>query len=199
MWLSVDVSSSIPRHPRGGLRHAPAAGKPRHRGRLAQLVEHLVYTEIVGGSSPSPPTIPPQILRAEAIPLPPQPRFNAVPPSGRAPPLIPFPFEKYPRRRPARACARRPRSSRPGAKAERKGLRRQALRCLTAASRTAAANPGPIRSPVPGRGPNSPAPGQRATPAASRPPPPPPGGRPQGGGASPAPVPRTRPAILKEP
>ena len=27
------------------------------RGRLAQLVEHLVYTERVGGSSPSPPTI----------------------------------------------------------------------------------------------------------------------------------------------
>ena len=25
-------------------------------GRLAQLVEHLVYTENVGGSSPSPPT-----------------------------------------------------------------------------------------------------------------------------------------------
>src|SRR5690606_3568709 len=27
------------------------------RGRLAQLVEHLVYTERVGGSSPSPPTM----------------------------------------------------------------------------------------------------------------------------------------------
>lgn len=27
-------------------------------GRLAQSVEHLVYTERVGGSSPSPPTIP---------------------------------------------------------------------------------------------------------------------------------------------
>src|SRR5215470_15365541 len=26
-------------------------------GRLAQLVEHLVYTERVGGSSPSPPTL----------------------------------------------------------------------------------------------------------------------------------------------
>jgi hypothetical protein len=25
------------------------------RGRLAQLVERLVYTEVVGGSSPSPP------------------------------------------------------------------------------------------------------------------------------------------------
>ena len=28
-------------------------------GRLAQLVEHLVYTEGVGGSSPSPPTSTP--------------------------------------------------------------------------------------------------------------------------------------------
>src|SRR6185437_1698463 len=28
-------------------------------GRLAQLVEHIVYTDRVGGSSPSPPTIPP--------------------------------------------------------------------------------------------------------------------------------------------
>ncbi len=28
-------------------------------GRLAQLVEHLVYTERVGGSSPSPPTMAP--------------------------------------------------------------------------------------------------------------------------------------------
>jgi hypothetical protein len=27
------------------------------RGRLAQLVEHLVYTERVGGSSPSAPTM----------------------------------------------------------------------------------------------------------------------------------------------
>src|SRR4051812_34200851 len=27
------------------------------QGRLAQLVEHLVYTERVGGSSPSPPTM----------------------------------------------------------------------------------------------------------------------------------------------
>ena len=31
------------------------AREPPH-GRLAQLVEHLVYTERVGGSSPSPPT-----------------------------------------------------------------------------------------------------------------------------------------------
>ena len=29
-----------------------------HRGRLAQLVERFVYTEDVGGSSPSPPTTP---------------------------------------------------------------------------------------------------------------------------------------------
>jgi hypothetical protein len=34
---------------RGALKHG--------EGRLAQLVEHLVYTERVGGSSPSPPTI----------------------------------------------------------------------------------------------------------------------------------------------
>src|SRR5271168_1018437 len=31
-------------------------GVRRRRGRLAQLAEHLVYTERVGGSSPSPPT-----------------------------------------------------------------------------------------------------------------------------------------------
>jgi hypothetical protein len=31
-------------------------------GRLAQLEEHLVYTERVGGSRPSPPTIPPKSL-----------------------------------------------------------------------------------------------------------------------------------------
>jgi hypothetical protein len=36
-----------------------AAGRHvrRRQGRLAQLAEHLVYTERVGGSSPSPPTI----------------------------------------------------------------------------------------------------------------------------------------------
>ena len=33
---------------------SPASGKPD--GRLAQLVEHLVYTERVSGSSPLPPT-----------------------------------------------------------------------------------------------------------------------------------------------
>ena len=32
----------------------------RHNGRLAQLGEHLVYTERVGGSSPSPPTSIPE-------------------------------------------------------------------------------------------------------------------------------------------
>lgn len=51
--------------------HAPAASPPlplrpgrtiapegpATTGRLAQLVEHLVYTERVGGSSPSPPTM----------------------------------------------------------------------------------------------------------------------------------------------
>jgi hypothetical protein len=31
---------------------------PSMQGRLAQLVERLVYTENVGGSSPSPPTSP---------------------------------------------------------------------------------------------------------------------------------------------
>src|SRR5689334_4769055 len=30
--------------------------RPARPGRLAQLVEHLVYTQRVGGSSPSPPT-----------------------------------------------------------------------------------------------------------------------------------------------
>src|SRR3569833_1399609 len=41
-------------------RTACGAGSPvarRANGRLAQLVEHLVYTERVGGASPSPPTI----------------------------------------------------------------------------------------------------------------------------------------------
>ena len=33
-----------------------ARGVRREQGRLAQLAEHLVYTERVGGSSPSPPT-----------------------------------------------------------------------------------------------------------------------------------------------
>jgi hypothetical protein len=34
-----------------------ASARIRIGGRLAQLVEHLVYTERVGGSSPSAPTI----------------------------------------------------------------------------------------------------------------------------------------------
>ena len=33
------------------------AATPRQRGRLAQLVERFLYTEDVGGSSPSAPTI----------------------------------------------------------------------------------------------------------------------------------------------
>src|SRR5690606_41447782 len=36
---------------------APKSAHSPREGRLAQLVEHLVYTERVGGSSPSPPTI----------------------------------------------------------------------------------------------------------------------------------------------
>lgn len=41
-----------------GLRYSMALG------RLAQLVEHLVYTEGVGGSSPSPPTrLPPCLFQ----------------------------------------------------------------------------------------------------------------------------------------
>ena len=41
-------------------------GARGNRGRLAQLVEHLVYTERVGGSSPSPPTSPRRIALALA-------------------------------------------------------------------------------------------------------------------------------------
>ena len=37
-------------------------------GRLAQLVEHLVYTERVSGSSPLPPTIFLKDFRFEALP-----------------------------------------------------------------------------------------------------------------------------------
>ena len=44
--------------PAGGSPCNPAAdGYNPRRGRLAQLVERLVYTENVGGSSPSPPTM----------------------------------------------------------------------------------------------------------------------------------------------
>jgi hypothetical protein len=44
-----------------GKQSGPKAGylktlKRLTKGRLAQLAEHLVYTERVGGSSPSPPT-----------------------------------------------------------------------------------------------------------------------------------------------
>lgn len=35
-------------------------------GRLAQRLAHLVYTEVVGGSNPSTPTIFPQGLRHDA-------------------------------------------------------------------------------------------------------------------------------------
>src|SRR5215204_2987155 len=42
-------------------------------GRLAQLVEHLVYTERVGGSSPSPPT---KVASARAIDKTSQPRLT---------------------------------------------------------------------------------------------------------------------------
>ena len=46
------------------------------RGRLAQLVEHLVYTERVGGSSPSPPTSLSSLLVGTAL------RYASLPPSG---------------------------------------------------------------------------------------------------------------------
>src|SRR4030088_2631319 len=49
---TADFDPAVPGAPlpnRGILLDLPA-------GRLAQLVEHLVYTERVGGSSPSPPT-----------------------------------------------------------------------------------------------------------------------------------------------
>jgi hypothetical protein len=39
-----------------GLRRQAILPYKRGLGRLAQLVEHLAYTENVGGSSPSPPT-----------------------------------------------------------------------------------------------------------------------------------------------
>ena len=41
-----------------GLRHLPC-GAIKRRGRLAQLVERFLYTEDVGGSSPSSPTTVP--------------------------------------------------------------------------------------------------------------------------------------------
>ena len=45
-------------------------------GRLAQLVEHLVYTERVGGSIPSPPTIPDLVLALPNLSLPIFPNAN---------------------------------------------------------------------------------------------------------------------------
>ena len=72
-WLPRIAGADGDRHGRdpaadGGDRALAApAGLPGARlrgigafkqGRLAQLVEHLVYTERVGGSSPSAPTIP---------------------------------------------------------------------------------------------------------------------------------------------
>ena len=42
--------------PRACYLDAAGRGDRQRRGRLAQLAEHLVYTERVGGSSPSPPT-----------------------------------------------------------------------------------------------------------------------------------------------
>ena len=44
-----------------GLRRGRGLTTPATVGRLAQLVERLVYTENVGGSSPSSPTIPPTL------------------------------------------------------------------------------------------------------------------------------------------
>ena len=52
----------LPGHSRGAWEHGQPCLRRRllflsgGQGRLAQLVEHLVYTERVGGSSPSPPT-----------------------------------------------------------------------------------------------------------------------------------------------
>ena len=50
MGLGLDAADCI------GCQCDDAAIAALWRGRLAQLVEHLVYTERVGGSSPSPPT-----------------------------------------------------------------------------------------------------------------------------------------------
>ncbi len=56
-----DLSRACPR--------APGDGSDRSEGRLAQLVEHLVYTERVGGSSPSAPTsLRPSRLRLASQP-----------------------------------------------------------------------------------------------------------------------------------
>ena len=68
IWSPVSSRRSMPKRPgrnrlSAGLAMAltlPPKALSRRilgHGRLAQLVEHLVYTERVGGSSPSPPTI----------------------------------------------------------------------------------------------------------------------------------------------
>ena len=46
----------------GALPQGPSCPYGSDVGRLAQLEEHLVYTERVGGSRPSPPTISPNSL-----------------------------------------------------------------------------------------------------------------------------------------
>jgi hypothetical protein len=51
-WLDLDKATKEERKPR--VSGAFGYGVPR-LGRLAQLVEHLLYTQRVGGSSPSPP------------------------------------------------------------------------------------------------------------------------------------------------
>ena len=56
-----------------GLDHQPGrrivTGRPRKTGRLAQLAERLVYTEEVGGSIPSSPTIPDPRRNRSAAPI----------------------------------------------------------------------------------------------------------------------------------
>ena len=51
-----EVAGGCPRLRQHALPRPLDFAKPSPEGRLAQLVEHLVYTERVGGSSPSPPT-----------------------------------------------------------------------------------------------------------------------------------------------
>ena len=52
------------------LHRAAQSVRQRRGGRLAQLVERLVYTENVGGSSPSPPTIISNVLIFYRLSLP---------------------------------------------------------------------------------------------------------------------------------
>src|ERR1700750_2600748 len=61
LCLSGAVTHAPPRFRRGGtwqvyLANGAAPGDKTPFGRLAQLVERLLYTQDVGGSSPSPPT-----------------------------------------------------------------------------------------------------------------------------------------------